>query len=45
MKSIKFSLLTNEEKQSISVIDINHENDLNSPLMGTTNDKKISFMS
>src|SRR3984893_8860293 len=40
MKSIKFSLLTNEEKQSISVIDINHENDLNSPLMGTTSDKK-----
>ena len=41
MKSIKFSLLTNEEKQSISVIDINNENDLNSPLMGTTSDKKM----
>jgi len=40
MKAIKFSLLTNEEKHRISVTEVINENDLTSPLMGTTSDKK-----
>lgn len=40
MKSIRFSLLTNEEKEKISVIDVNTENELNSPLMGTISNKQ-----
>lgn len=41
MKSIRFTLLTSQEKENISVLDICNENELNSPLMGTVSNKRM----
>jgi DNA-directed RNA polymerase beta' subunit len=41
MKAIRFTLLTNQEKENISVLEINNENELNSPLLGTVSNKRM----
>jgi DNA-directed RNA polymerase beta' subunit len=41
MRAIRFTLLTSEEKEKISVLDVTTENELNSPLLGTVSNKRM----